>query len=159
LLHLLRVALIEKLLGCFGHFFLPAPARATSTGGACQSNNKKMYTALDGFHTLCCPRYSTSLSLVAASFKTLTTAVSVQIIGMGAGAAEEIKGIAKALFMQLEKDKPSLAPLDSVKDREHCINFALRIFKNADRADCAGLADLNTCKAYYAASIFLQVAS
>ena len=81
----------------------------------------------------------------------------LQIIGMGAGAAEEIKGIAKALFMQLEKDKPSLAPLDPVKDREHCINFALRIFRNADRADCAGQADLNTCKAYYAASIFLQV--
>ena len=33
----------------------------------------------------------------------------------------------------------------------------MRIFSNADKVDCAGRADANTSKAYYAASFFLEV--
>ncbi len=41
--------------------------------------------------------------------------------------------------------------------RFHCEAFALRIFANADKVDCAGRADANTAKAYYAASFFIEV--
>jgi vacuolar protein sorting-associated protein VTA1 len=58
--------------------------------------------------------------------------------------------------VQLEKDKAAIQ-LDAANDRYACETFALGIFKRADRVDRAGRADANTCKAYYAASIFIEV--
>jgi hypothetical protein len=47
--------------------------------------------------------------------------------------------------------------LDPAGDRIHCEGFALRIFDNADRVDRAGKATERTCKAFYAASVFIEV--
>lgn len=58
--------------------------------------------------------------------------------------------------MQLEKDKQSII-LDAANDKYACETFALNIFKRADKVDRAGRADVNTSKAYYAASIFIEV--
>ncbi|KAF6254768.1 Vta1 like-domain-containing protein [Scenedesmus sp. NREL 46B-D3] len=69
---------------------------------------------------------------------------------------KEISGLIKATFLQCEKDKPAVKP-DEEADRMYCENFALNVFKRADKVDRAGRADMNTCKAYYAAAIFLQV--
>lgn len=61
---------------------------------------------------------------------------------------------------QLEKDKAKLGQKpDPEDDKLHCEAFALRIFGNADKVDRAGKATENTSKAYYAASIFLEVRS
>uniref|UniRef100_A0A383WE14 Vta1/callose synthase N-terminal domain-containing protein n=1 Tax=Tetradesmus obliquus TaxID=3088 RepID=A0A383WE14_TETOB len=69
---------------------------------------------------------------------------------------KEISGLIKATFLQCEKDKPAVKP-DEEADRAYCENFALNVFRRADRVDRAARADMNTCKAYYAAAIFLQV--
>jgi vacuolar protein sorting-associated protein VTA1 len=69
---------------------------------------------------------------------------------------KEISGLIKATFAQCEKDKPAVKP-DEEADRMYCENFALNVFRRADKVDRAGRADMNTCKAYYAAAIFLQV--
>jgi vacuolar protein sorting-associated protein VTA1 len=69
---------------------------------------------------------------------------------------KEISGLIKATFAQCEKDKPGVKP-DEEADRMYCENFALNVFRRADKVDRAGRADMNTCKAYYAAAIFLQV--
>lgn len=53
--------------------------------------------------------------------------------------------------------QPTPAPLHAQADRIHCEGFALRIFDNADRVDRAGKATERTSKAYYAASIFIEV--
>ncbi len=58
--------------------------------------------------------------------------------------------------MQLEKDKQSIT-LDVTNDRYACETFALNIFKRADKVDRAARADVNTSKAFYAASIFIEV--
>lgn len=47
--------------------------------------------------------------------------------------------------------------LDPAADRIHCLGFALRIFDNADRVDRAGKATERTSKAFYAASVFIEV--
>jgi hypothetical protein len=70
--------------------------------------------------------------------------------------AKEIDGLLKALLVQLEKDKQSIS-LDATNDKYACEIFALNIFKRADKVDRAGRADVNTSKAYYAASIFIEV--
>jgi vacuolar protein sorting-associated protein VTA1 len=70
--------------------------------------------------------------------------------------AKEISGLIKATFAQCEKDKPAVQPNEET-DRVYCENFALTVFRRADKVDRAGRADINTCKAFYAAAIFLQV--
>eukprot|EP00879_Flechtneria_rotunda_P007323 GHRR01007682.1.p1 GENE.GHRR01007682.1~~GHRR01007682.1.p1 ORF type:complete len:432 (+),score=152.84 GHRR01007682.1:237-1532(+) len=69
---------------------------------------------------------------------------------------KEIAGLIKATFAQCEKDKPNVKPNED-QDRLYCESFALTVFKRADKVDRAGRADINTCKAFYAAAIFLQV--
>lgn len=69
---------------------------------------------------------------------------------------KEIDGLINAALRQLEKDKPKLQ-IDLANDKYHCENFAMNIFDRADRTDRAGRADLNTSKAYYAASIFFEI--
>ena len=61
-----------------------------------------------------------------------------------------------ATLGQLEKDKAKLQ-LEPEEDKLHCETFALRIFANADKVDRAGKSTENTSKAYYAASIFIEV--
>ncbi|KAF5829036.1 Vta1 like-domain-containing protein [Dunaliella salina] len=61
-----------------------------------------------------------------------------------------------AALAALEKDKARLQ-LDRESDKVHCEVFALRIFGNADRVDRLGKADMNTSKAYYAASFFFEI--
>lgn len=70
--------------------------------------------------------------------------------------AKEISGLIKATFAQCERDKPQIQP-NAESDRLYCENFALNVFRRADKVDRAGRADMNTCKAFYAAAIFLQV--
>eukprot|EP00775_Hariotina_reticulata_P010309 gene10309-10468_t len=70
--------------------------------------------------------------------------------------AKEISGLIKATFAQCEKDKPAVQPNEET-DRVYCENFALTVFRRADKVDRAARADINTCKAFYAAAIFLQV--
>ena len=43
------------------------------------------------------------------------------------------------------------------EDSVHVEGFAVGVFARADKADRAGVADLNTAKAFYAASVFLEV--
>eukprot|EP00878_Enallax_costatus_P002726 GHUV01002915.1.p1 GENE.GHUV01002915.1~~GHUV01002915.1.p1 ORF type:complete len:286 (+),score=107.16 GHUV01002915.1:222-1079(+) len=69
---------------------------------------------------------------------------------------KEISGLIKATFLQCERDKPQIQP-NAAQDRLYCENFALNVFRRADKVDRAGRADMNTCKAFYAAAIFLQV--
>lgn len=69
---------------------------------------------------------------------------------------KEITGLIKASFAQCERDKPQIQP-NADNDRLYCENFALNVFRRADKVDRAGRADMNTCKAFYAAAIFLQV--
>lgn len=71
--------------------------------------------------------------------------------------AKEIDGLLRSILVQLEKDKPKISPLDPTNDRYHCENFALTIFRRADKVDRAGRADVNTSKAFYASSIFIDV--
>lgn len=42
-------------------------------------------------------------------------------------------------------------------DKEYVRNFALTVFRRADKLDRAKRADINTAKCFYAAAIFLQV--
>jgi vacuolar protein sorting-associated protein VTA1 len=67
----------------------------------------------------------------------------------------QISGIVEALFIKLGKDKPmlNLGP----DDQAYCENFALTVFARADKIDRAERADKNTAKAFYAASIFIEV--
>jgi len=70
--------------------------------------------------------------------------------------AKEINGLVMAALAALEKDKARLQ-LDKESDKVHCEVFALRIFGNADRVDRLGKADMNTSKAFYAASFFIEI--
>ena len=45
----------------------------------------------------------------------------------------------------------------SSKQRYHCEYFASAIFRRANRVDRAGRANLDTARAFYAASIFYDV--
>ncbi len=67
----------------------------------------------------------------------------------------EISGIVEALLAKLEKDKPSLNI--GPEDQAYCENFALTVFSRADKVDRAEKADRTTAKAFYAASIFIEV--
>ncbi len=70
--------------------------------------------------------------------------------------SKELNALVVATLGQLEKDKAKLT-LEPEEDKLHCEAFALRIFANADKVDRAGKATENTSKAYYAASIFIEV--
>ncbi|PNW84454.1 hypothetical protein CHLRE_03g145227v5 [Chlamydomonas reinhardtii] len=70
--------------------------------------------------------------------------------------AKEVNSLLVATLNQLEKDKAKLE-LDPAADRIHCLGFALRIFDNADRVDRAGKATERTSKAFYAASVFIEI--
>ncbi|GLI59519.1 hypothetical protein VaNZ11_001413 [Volvox africanus] len=70
--------------------------------------------------------------------------------------AKEITSLLSVTLNQLERDKAHLK-LDPVSDRIHCLGFALRIFDNADRVDRAGRATERTSRAYYAASVFIEI--
>ena len=69
------------------------------------------------------------------------------------------KSIDELLFTvmdKLEAFKKS-NQLDAEEDKLHLEGFAIKIFSRADRVDQAGRADMSTCKAFYAASVFLEV--
>eukprot|EP00798_Chlamydomonas_sp_ICE-L_P007776 gene7776-963_t len=70
--------------------------------------------------------------------------------------AKEINKLLVDTLTKMEVEKPNLG-LNNETDKYHCESFALRIFKNADKADCAGKADGDTSKAYYAASFFIEI--
>jgi vacuolar protein sorting-associated protein VTA1 len=69
---------------------------------------------------------------------------------------KEIHGLLMSTLNQLEKDKQSVT-LDDENDKYFCEDFAHKIFVNADRVDRASKADENTCRAYYASSIFMEI--
>ncbi|KAF9612303.1 hypothetical protein IFM89_038873 [Coptis chinensis] len=60
-----------------------------------------------------------------------------------------------SLMNQLEKDKKSLKL--GPEDNLYVEGFASNVFAKADKQDRAGRADLNTAKAFYAASIFFEI--
>jgi len=68
-----------------------------------------------------------------------------------------LKELVGSVMGQLERDKPQVDLGDKAADREHCEAFAVNIFNRADRADREGKADQATAKAFYAASIFIDV--
>ena len=69
------------------------------------------------------------------------------------------KAIDELLFSVMDKlesykSKNTLVPEE---DKLQLEGFALKIFDRADRVDRAGRADMSTCKAFYAASVFMEV--
>lgn len=69
------------------------------------------------------------------------------------------KAIDELLFSVMDKlesfkSKNALVPEE---DKLQLEGFALKIFDRADRVDRAGRADMSTCKAFYAASVFMEV--
>eukprot|EP00884_Botryococcus_braunii_P023475 jgi/Botrbrau1/9811/Bobra.0322s0016.1 len=66
-----------------------------------------------------------------------------------------VSGILNALLATLERDKPTLNL--GPDDQAYCENFALTVFARADKIDRAEKADKNTAKAFYAASIFIEI--
>ena len=67
----------------------------------------------------------------------------------------EIQGVLELLMEKLEQDKPSIAASDD--DAAVCEAFAIKVFKMADTQDREGKANAKTVKAFYAASIFIDV--
>ena len=69
------------------------------------------------------------------------------------------KAIDELLFSVMEKLEAfkSKNELKAEEDKLHLEGFALKIFDRADRVDRAGRADMSTCKAFYAASVFMEV--
>ena len=47
--------------------------------------------------------------------------------------------------------------LNAEDDKLYLEGFALKIFNRADKVDIAGKANMSTCKAFYAASVFMEV--
>ncbi|KIY93234.1 vacuolar protein sorting-associated protein VTA1 [Monoraphidium neglectum] len=72
---------------------------------------------------------------------------------------KEIDGLLRALLIQLEKDKPRVAPLDPEGDKYHCESFASNIFRRANRVDRAGRANIDTARAFWASSVFYDVSA
>ena len=70
--------------------------------------------------------------------------------------APEVNGVLEALMERLEKDKP-MVQVHPVEDGQYCEQFAMVVFNRADKADRAGKADKNTVKAFYVASVFIDV--
>lgn len=62
-----------------------------------------------------------------------------------------------AVLKQLEQDKPKLQLGAVADDCELCTQFALKIFHKAETQDREGRATAATAKAYYAATVFLEV--
>eukprot|EP00803_Ostreobium_quekettii_P008779 evm.model.scf_2097.3 EVM.evm.TU.scf_2097.3 scf_2097:20497-25081(-) len=83
----------------------------------------------------------------------------VELCGQGIRIEErapEADQLLGKVLTHLEKDKPFIN-LDQEADAEYCEKFALGVFRNAERKDRAGQATRDTAKAYYAASIFLEI--
>jgi vacuolar protein sorting-associated protein VTA1 len=72
--------------------------------------------------------------------------------------AKEISQLLGSVMSKLEKDKP-LVGIDASSDRYYCEQFALTVFKRAEKMDRAGLADMNTSIAFYASAIFIDVSN
>ncbi|CAD7702683.1 unnamed protein product [Ostreobium quekettii] len=70
--------------------------------------------------------------------------------------APEADQLLGKVLSHLESDKPYIN-LDQDGDAEYCEKFALGVFRNAERKDRAGQATRDTAKAYYAASIFIEI--
>lgn len=58
---------------------------------------------------------------------------------------------------KLEQDKPKLNITRD--DAQECEAFAITVFNRADRQDRSGKADLRTVKAFYVATLFIDVSS
>ena len=56
---------------------------------------------------------------------------------------------------KLEEDKPKLNITS--EDAQICEAFAVTVFNRADKQDRSGHADLNTVKAFYVATVFIDV--
>ena len=56
---------------------------------------------------------------------------------------------------KLEEDKPKLNITS--EDAQICEAFAVTVFNRADKQDRAGHADMNTVKAFYVATVFIDV--
>ena len=69
------------------------------------------------------------------------------------------KAIEELLFSVMDKLEQFKAKnaLNPEEDKLQLEGFALKIFSRADRVDRAGKADMSTCKAFYAASVFMEV--
>lgn len=67
----------------------------------------------------------------------------------------EIEGVLEALMEKLEQDKPRLNI--TKEDAQECEAFAVTVFNRADRQDRAGKAGPTTVKAFYVATIFIEV--
>jgi hypothetical protein len=55
------------------------------------------------------------------------------------------------------QDKPKLQLGSATEESDYCTQFALKIFDKAEKQDRDGRATAATSKAYYAASVFLEV--
>ena len=67
----------------------------------------------------------------------------------------EIEGVLEALMAKLEEDKPKL--IITSEDAQICEAFAVTVFNRADKQDRSGNADINTVKAFYVATVFIDV--
>lgn len=67
----------------------------------------------------------------------------------------EIDGVLEALMSKLEQDNKKLTLSET--DRDHCEAFAVNVFNRADKQDRSGKADHNTVRAFYVATVFIQV--
>lgn len=56
---------------------------------------------------------------------------------------------------KLEQDNKNLTVSDT--DAQHCEAFAMQVFSRADKQDRSGKADHNTVRAFYVATIFIDV--
>ena len=66
--------------------------------------------------------------------------------------SKEVDTLLASIMDKLERDKARLGELNAEDDKLYLEGFALKIFARAAKVDNAGAADLNTCKAFYAAS-------
>ena len=71
--------------------------------------------------------------------------------------SKEVDTLLASIMDKLERDKARLGELNAEDDKLSLEGFALKIFARAAKVDNAGAADLNTCKAFYAASVFLEI--
>jgi len=69
----------------------------------------------------------------------------------------EIRGVLEAQMTRLEEDKPKLNIVSKREDGQECEAFAVTVFNRADKQDRSGKANLNTVKAFYVASVFIDV--
>ena len=58
---------------------------------------------------------------------------------------------------KLEQDNKKITLSD--QDKDHCEAFAVNVFNRADKQDRSGKADLKTVKAFYVATVFMDVST